>query len=33
MLLLLKVAPWMEKTRGNSEEIEAKEQAEAAKSG
>ena len=25
MLLLLKVAPWTERTRGNSEEIEKKE--------
>jgi len=32
MLLLLKVAPWTEKERGNSEEIERKERAEAAKS-
>jgi PAT family beta-lactamase induction signal transducer AmpG len=31
MLLLLKVAPWSEKTRGNSEEVEGKERAEAAK--
>src|SRR6185503_17177168 len=31
MLLLLKVAPWTERTRGNSEEIEKKERAETAK--
>jgi PAT family beta-lactamase induction signal transducer AmpG len=29
MLLLLKVAPWTEKTRGNSAEVEGKEPAEA----
>jgi len=31
MLLLLKVAPWTERTRRNSEEIEGKERVEAAK--
>ena len=33
MLMLFKVAPWTEKPRGNSKEIEAKEQPETAKSG